>query len=394
MSLLGRAVREVRSFTMFRLSNDFFGDWGTSNTYTGELVSQQTAMTISAVYAAVSFISETIATLPMDLVQKYPDGSRYSRPKPDWMLMPNRITGMDWVNFCQQVLLSLLLDGNAFIGIVRKPGLLEPSQLWVLDPTAIDVTQDKASGSPIYTFNSTLKTIDRANLLHIRGLTMPGQVRGVSSVERARQSLGRIMAAEKFGAKMAVPGVVIIAGKDVDKDQAKDIADRFDRLHKGTDAAFNTAVLGSGSDIKTISLSPEQVQMIETMKYGILDVARWYRIMPYLLDPTVTSTWGSGIAEQNIQTKQYTLNPWAVRFQNALAPLLYDTYYSADYAIKADFRGFLKGDPEKQARYLETKIRCKAATPNDWRALDDENPLPGGDAPLDSVQWQPEVVAP
>jgi HK97 family phage portal protein len=199
------------------------------------------------------------------------------------------------------------------------------------------------------------------------------------------------MAAEKYASKMfsnmASPGVIIIAGKAVTSDEAKDIAERYDAAHRGMENAFKTTVFGVGTDIKTLQMTPEQVQMIETMKYGILDVARWYRIMPYLLDPTVTSTWGSGISEQNIQTKQYTLAPWAARLQRGLRSLLYDTYLSADYSLRCDFRGFLKGDLEKQAAYLEKKMQAGALTPNEWRALDDENPLPGGDRIMKSVQW-------
>lgn len=398
MSILGRVARELRDWTQFKLPENFFGDWGTSSTtYSGIEVSQSTAMTCSAVYAAVSFISETIATLPADMIRSYPDGTRYQRTKPAWMKNPNRVIGLTWIGLVQQTLTSLLLDGNSFTGITRYPGRLEPDMLWPLDPTQVVVEQDRRTAEITYRVNGRQEPIPASSMLHIRGLTMPGQVRGVSPVEQARQSLGRTLAAEKFGAKMfanmAVPGVILTTQANLTDEVAEREQKRFDRVHRGLDKAFKTVVLGNGIDVKQLQLTPEQVQMIDTMRYGVLDVARWYRIMPYLLDPSVSSTWGTGISEQNIQTKQYTLGPWASRLQEAFNQLTYDTYLDDSYSVRLDFRGFLKGDPEKQAKYLETKIRCQAATPNDWRALDDENPLPGGDQKLVSVQFQPRAGA-
>lgn len=393
MSVLGRLVGEIRGWTQFGIENNFWGDWGSAtSTYSGVAVSQSTAMACSAVYACVGFIAETLATLPVDVVQRY-GTARYGRPKPAWLLEPNPITRLDWIGFAQQVVTSLLLDGNAFVGVVRMPGERTPASLWPLDPRRVTIEQER-NGSLIYRLDGNV--LPSADVMHVRGITMPGQIRGLSPVEQARQSIGRTMAAEKYAssmfANMATPGAVISVDKDLGSEEAKDIARRWDAAHAGTDKAFRTAVFGSGAKVSTITLTPEQVQMIETMRWGVLDIARIFRVPPYILDPTVTSTWGSGVAEQNIQVKQYTLTHWAARLQNLVTALLYDTYLDSSYTARLDFRGFLKADPVKQAQYLETKMRCRALTPNEWRALDDENPLPNGDSTLNSVQWEPAVV--
>jgi len=390
VSLLRSVIRELRGAER---DAAFWSPGSRYATYAGLAVTQETAMTCSAVYAAVSLISETIATLPVDVVQRYADGSRYARPKPIWMNSPNEAIGLDWPGLVQQTMTSLLLDGNAFIGVARD-AQRQPVALWPLDPQRVTVELDYQRGVVRYfaAARDGRAELERADLLHIRGLTMPGQLRGLSPVEQARQSLGRTLAAERFGATMfrrlAAPGVVITSDKVVTEEQARALAERFDAAHAGSENSFRTVVLGSGAQLHTVTLTPEQVQMIETMRYGVLDVARWYRIPPYMLDPSVSSTWGSGIAEQSIQTVQYMLAPWTVRLQHAFERLLYETYLDQSYTARFDFRAFLRADPEKQAKYLEAKLRCRAMVPNDWRALDDENPLPDGGEPLWSVQWQ------
>jgi hypothetical protein len=103
-------------------------------------------------------------------------------------------------------------------------------------------------------------------------------------------------------------------------------------------------------------------------------------------------------SEQNTRAKQHTLNPSAVRLQEGLGKLLYGTYLDTAYVIRFDFNSFMKGDPSKTAAYPRAKIECEAAMPNEWRALDDENPLPDGGKVLESVQFyqqgQPAAPAP
>lgn len=394
MSLTGRAVREARAWTLFRWPEWLKGEYSTNTTYSGVTVTPTVAMTCSAVYAAVSLISEGVATLPVDVFQRYPDGSRYQRPRPAWMANPN--PELDWVGLMQQIMTSLLLDGvslNAYD--VGRDAV--PTSLWPLDPRAVVIERDKADRLTYrYTrpADGRVITIPRENMLHINGMTMPGQARGMSPVEYARQSIGRTLAAERFASamfdNMAMPGAVITSDKITSREQAAAVAQQWDDAHKGSGNAFKTAVLGYGATISHVQMTPEQVQMLETMSYGISDVARWYRVPPHMIGDIQRSTsWGTGIAEQNTMYAIHTLAPWCARVRSAFRPLVQASFGgSLDFDLKFDLRGLMRGNPDQQAAYLLKKMTGRALTPNEWRALDDENPLPGGDKPLDSVQWQ------
>jgi HK97 family phage portal protein len=224
-------------------------------------------------------------------------------------------------------------------------------------------------------------------------------LRGVSPIERAKQSIGRTLAAGQLASSLfangAVPGAVITSPLKLTNEQAGDIQKRYDASHKGALQAFKTVVLGADAKVNQISLTPEQVQMIDVMKFGVIDVARWYRVPPHLLGDVERSTsWGTGIAEQNSMFVIHTLTPWIVRIERALQQLVSDTFPGLDVYAKIEVKGLMRGNPIDEASYLEKKLQAQAATPNDWRRLDDENPLPDGDKVLKSVQWQPDNPAP
>ena len=397
MSLLGRAVKEARTAGVGPFVPGYL-QWSdlTSAARSATPVNHDTAMACSAVWSAVSFISETIASLPVGVYQKYPNGTRYGRPTPQWISQP--IVGeLDWCGFIQQVMTSLLLDGNAFIGVERAADGLTPVSLWPLDPKHVQVRrnpQTKALEYMVVPGEGGFKWASR-EILHLRAMTMPGAIRGMSPIDKAAAIISNSLAAQQFsGAAFrngAVPGTVVIAPPGrLTAEMADDMAKRFDAAHAGTSQAFKTVVLGSGADVKSVSLTPEQVQMIETLKWGVVEIARWYRIPPHIIgDVERTTSWGTGVAEQNQLMATHTLGPWIVRLERGLQRLVYDTFLDASYYIKLELKGLMRANPVDQADYFTKKIAAMAMIPDEWRAFDDDNPLgQGGDKVLHSVQWQ------
>jgi HK97 family phage portal protein len=396
MSLLRHVAREVRSWTAFDWPDWLRWTGDNAPAYSGVDVSERTALTFTAVYAAVGLISDTIASLPARVYHAYPNGARYPVASPLWMTDP--VVGqVNWPSFVQQSMTSLLLDGNAFWGVVRDSAG-RPQALWPLDPRSISVIRNVAPPyNLIYTLGlaSGSRPFAANEIVHIRGLTFPGYPRGLSPIDVGRQSIGRSMAALQLGATMfkngAVPGTVITSDQRLTAEQAAETAKRFDASHAGPGSAFRTVVLGGGAQVKPLGLSPEQMQMLQTEQYGVLDVARLYRVPPHMLgDVERTTSWGTGIAEQNMQFRQHTLAPWLTRLRWALSQLVGETFLDQSFSMDFDMNEFLRPDPVQYADYMTKKIMARAATPNEWRQSDSQNPLPGGDAVLDSVQWQPD----
>src|SRR5688500_6272226 len=176
--------------------------WNGSGTGSGT----DQAMRLSAVFACLRLLSENIATLPIDTFVR--EGEiRLDYPKPDYLTFkPPQGSRIDYLS---QVVLSLLTDGNAYILTPRDP-LGVPVDLVVLDPTLVKV--ERKNGKLVYTCQGVTLVLGY-DLMHIRGMTLPGAVVGLSPIAYARETIDLGLAAQRFGASFfnngALPGAVI-----------------------------------------------------------------------------------------------------------------------------------------------------------------------------------------
>ena len=134
----------------------------------GQRVTQSSAMGLLAVHGCVQLISDAIATLPVDVL-----GSAGAPPR--WVEQPN--PDMDRVDLIASTVTSLLLDGNAFLAVLRDASN-RPTELMLLDPTKVSV--ERRDGRVAVRVDGR---IYGGEVLVVRGLLMPGEIRGVSPVE-------------------------------------------------------------------------------------------------------------------------------------------------------------------------------------------------------------------
>jgi HK97 family phage portal protein len=357
---------------MFRESSGATADSGIA-------VSHESAMTFSAVYASVSLISDSIASLPADVYARYPNNTRYVKAKPLWLVKPN--PEMMWGDFVQQAVTSLLLGGNSYNAcIYDRAGVL--AELWPLDSRIVVPRRNTSTRELEYAVGGSV--IGPREMLHIRGITLPGYLYGLSPVEMARQTIGLGLGAEKHGSKQmanaATPSVVVSVDGKVDDDAAERFSARFAKRFAGIDNAGKPITIGGGAKITQLTMTNDQMQFLETRKFQVSDVARWFRVPPHMIGDIQNSTsWGTGIEQQNIMFVQHTLTPWIVRIEKALSPYVPPTDRGVETYLKMNTNALMRGDMAARAEYMSRKIEHAAARPQDWNALDDENPLPGGD---------------
>ncbi len=354
---------------------------GGAKTDAGVSVSDESAMGISAVFAAVNTISEVFGTLPVYTIARYPN-ARYPRPNPKWTDMAN--IEDDWVTFGSSGLVSLLLEGNLFAYCLRdKAGTTQ--ELWLQDPRSVGVERD-SKGKRWFSMGN--ETYPNEDFLMVKGLTMPGQIRGMSVVSYARQMLGGALAVERHGhllwANAATPRVVITSNDPIDDDVAESIAKRLDKLHSGG-LAHKTAVLGGASNVTTLTMSNEDAQFLGTREFNVAEIARWFRMPPHLLGDLSHATY-SNIEQQYMQFATITLAPWIIRIESALRPLVREWALANardanfDWVVKFSLEGLKRGDSEARAKLYTALLNNGALSPNEIRELEDRNPYDGGNA--------------
>lgn len=190
------------------------------------------AMRLSAVFACLRLLSEAISTLPLDTFRREAGTRRPYRPMPAYLdFQP---PAQSRIVYLSQVMLSLLTDGNAFVATPRDE-LGVPTALVPLDPTAVAVKRD--GGQIVYVAGN--EVYSPAEIMHIPGMTLPGELRGVSPLRAAREVIESGRRAQEFGTKFLAnsampPGVIEVpeGGPPAEqRERAKRIAQALSLIH-------------------------------------------------------------------------------------------------------------------------------------------------------------------
>ena len=265
----------------------------------GVHITQENATAIGAVWAAINLYASTIGSLPWGAYIRQ-EGVRTPVSRPRWMDVPQpsnpNHTSFD---FKHQLVSSLLLDGNAFILALRDSSgnVIEAR---VLNPQKVEIINGEG-GVPLYKITTTegTSTLGTDSIVHIPlFVANPDDHRGLSPIEHHRVTLGLASATQLFGAKFyeqgaTVGGVVKVPG-ELTAEQAQSLRDGFARRHEGVDRAWRVAVLTGGADYAQMSVKISDLQLVETLHWGVESVARVYGIpLQYLQYPGGNTSYAS-----------------------------------------------------------------------------------------------------
>ncbi len=375
---VGRREARDSGFTRFL-------DIGTP-THAGISVTQDAAPNLPAIYRCWSLNADTVASIPVDTLAKLGD-RRAPYPEPFWLREPNE--EQDWPQFIHQAQLSLEADGNAFILKLSNAGG-NLTGLRVLAPGNVEVKRD-AEGRIVYVVKGGggQETFAATAIMHIRWMVLPGQLRGLSPVMAAKQTIGTAFAAEQFGANFfgsgaTVSGVIAVPGKMKTED-ADRLRDQFKKKHGGVSKSHAIGVLTDGAEWKQLSVNPEESQFLETRKFTDAQIANLYGVPPeYVTALEGAKGYVTGLYARQYMWLQTGINPRLLRIEQAFSRLLARPAY-----IKFNRNSFLAMDPAERKDFYAAGQLGRWITQNEIREKEDMDPLPGGDELLWSVQWQP-----
>lgn len=343
-------------------------------------VTNEQAVRLSAVYGCWRLLSDALATLPLDTFTRQGGIRKPYRPRPTYLDFQPPQSGK--IAYLSQVVLSLLADGNAFVATPRND-LGVPLDLVPLDPSMVEVVR-KASEISYRVQGETYGWLD---IMHIPGMLFPGALRGMSPIQAAREVIDGALKAQEYGANfaanMAVPPAVIevpSSGGDpqVEREKAKRVGQLWQETHGGSNAG-KVGVLVGGAQLKTIAISPEDAQWLDSKRFSVSEIARFYGVPPHLIaDASNSTSWGSGLAEQNQTFGSFTLQPTTERIEEGHGRLL-TTHGLPDVFVKLNLDAKLRAAPKERAETTDIRIKNRSLTINEARALEDQPPVPWGD---------------
>ena len=337
-------------------------------------INQQTVFQVNAVYSAVSLISNTVSTLPVDVFIRR-DGARFPfRPKPAWVEQPD--IDIPRQAFYSQLITSLLLDGNAFIRVFsNQRGQIV--NLMVLNPTQVEVKR-AASGRLVFHVDGEDQPLTQEEVVFIPDVMRPGKLRGENRVKALRENFGLSLALESFAATFFGQGTnmngVIEVDADLTAEQAAQLSESFGAAHQGWRRGHKTGVLTGGATFKSTQMEPDKSQAIEARRFAVEDIARAFNIPPHMLGIPGTTTYAS-VEANGLQFIQHTLRPIVQKIELSLSPLMARSPGGEDAFIKFNLDGLARADLQTRTQSYSTALQAGFMTINDVRRLEDLRPV-------------------
>lgn len=381
-------VKDERS-TNF-LSSGFESIMGKSKA--GVSVTNDNAMNIAGVYAAVRVISDAISSLPVSIIETKQDSKVRLIDHPLYPLLsrePNNL--MTSFVYRQIIMPQVLLWGNSYSIIEFQGGNKRPKSIIPVHPSKVTVTL--LDGILYYTFKNTGKmdfTLDQSNVLHFRGLG--DNLMGKSVIDYAKDNLGLGKAAEEFGSTFFGNGAnmhgVLQSDSSLSQKAIDNLRTSLQQNHGGISRSNKLLILEEGLKFNNTSIPPDAAQFLETRKFSITDVGRWFKIPQHMINDLEKATF-SNIEQQDLNFVKHSILPYVINLEQELDRKLLREVEKPTMHIKLNLEGLLRGDIKTRSEAYKTFIQNGVMSPNEARSKEEMNPYEGGNS-----YWQPLNSAP
>jgi len=362
----------------------------------GETVTEQSALTYSAVWNAVTLIAGTIASLPLHLMQMKAEKKRIATDRVMYRVLHDQANPFMTAKTLRETLMGhILLWGNGYAEKVVN-GYGELVQLWPITPNL--VTPMWQDGEIVYRVQvgKEDKYFTRDKILHIPGIGFDGLM-GYSVVAMARKSIGLGMAMETFGSLYfgngTHPGVIVSHPNQLSAAAHANLKKSLTEGYSGLGQSHRLLLLEEGMKLEKVGVPPEDAQFLESRQFQIPEIARWFNLPPHKLKDLTRSSFNNIESEQRSFYTD-TLLPWLVTLeQNYNMQLLTD----GDRALSGRGRlyykhvveGILRADAAGRGAFYREMFNIGAFSINEIRQLEDKDPIEGGDIHLVPMNMTP-----
>jgi HK97 family phage portal protein len=360
-----------------------FGGWSGS---TGQPVTPLSALQASAVYGCVKALSEDVGKVPVRVKRRLPGGGAevdLKHPVNKLLRFAPNVwqTPFDYFSYCTT---AFLLRGNAFSAVLRG-GAGTPLGLIPINPDRCAV-MISPKGWLYYNVSHPQigdgVMIHQEDMIHQRNISLDGGYLGISPIALAQDVVGITIAAQQHGAELfrqgtQISGVLSFDGT-LSPEAAKRIASDWQNAYGGVRKAHKVAVLESGGKFQKMSMTSEDAQLLETRRFGVIEICRLFRVPPH----KVFDLSDAHYSNMEQATSEYIddgIEPICKRLREQMERTLFfdderDRYYlEHDYSVLS--RGDRKSRYDTHAISLTNGFKCV----NEVRAEEGLNPIPGGD---------------
>ena len=352
------------------------------------------ALQVSAVWSALELLTDNIASLPLFVYERANDATGHKELARDtqlWMLLhenPNiRHTPMEMWQF---LTMNYLLRGNAFARLDRNSAG-EVVQIWPLssDQVEVEVLKDNSIVYKYY-YEGMVAVYSSNSIFHWRD--KGNGVVGMSRLDYMRSSLNVAIQAQNhtantFRKSAKRPGVFMV-DKLLTQEQRESIRQNYRGLTEGNDD--DLLVLEAGAKFEPLNMTPADIQLLETRKYSVEDIARWFGIPGALINDTEkTTTWGTGIDQLIQGFYKFRLRPMLESLEQAIERRILTSRQRELYTVEFSLDAILRGSLKDRLETGSTAVQNGLMTRNEWRQLENLPPMNGADQLTAQVNLMP-----
>lgn len=387
MNILQKAIARIFGLSVIdrqqHVSASIYPQTTSMLSASGQSVTQDRALTLSAVWSCVKRISETISTMPLQVFEKLENGGSrmvgYEHPL-YFILHDSPNADMTSTEFWTAMQCAVELQGNAyaakqFVG-KRLVGLdfLRPDRMSVRKLQNGTLEYRYSDGDKFTTYTGD-------EILHVKGMTLDG-LQGLSTISYMRNTIGlgiamETAASDLFKNGMRPSGIYNVPQK-LSEEQRRQLRDRVEAFK--SDRNGGVLVTALGEEFKAISISPEDSQLLSSRAWAVEEICRWFGVPPYLMGYTEkTTSWGTGMEQQNSAYLTYSILPRIRKIEQALEKALLSPKERRKYYIRFNYEGLLRADSKTRAEVNAMDVRNGIRTRNEVREKENMSPFTGGD---------------
>ena len=372
---------------------DYFLFGGGRQVASGARVNEGTALRVSAVFACITYITNSVASLPK-IVYVRTTGNNKERASnhPLFNIIGRRPNPFqNDFEFVETLQGHVLLWGNAYAEVEMDAGG-RVLALWPLRPDRMKI--DMLPVGPVYTYiTPSGEEVVLRNVMHLRGLGNDGLI-GYSPIQLARESIGLAMAEEEYRSRFfgnnASPGGVLSHPHTLGKQAMENLREQWEAAHSGLSQSHRVAILEEGLTWQQIGLPAKDVEFIEGRKYQVVEICRLFGVKPYkisVMEPGTVSY--ASVEQQAVDSYVDTVRPWLCRWERKFSDLFREEERD-NYFVEFLLDAVLRGDSKSRAEVLRIWREEGIINANEWRALENMNEIPdeGG-----KDYWRPSNFA-
>lgn len=352
----------------------------------GVSVSADVAMQQATVYACVRVLAESVASLPMQMYERLPDGSRrVANNHPLYRLVHAVPNGWQTAYELYELLMAhLALRGNAYCFIARSGTRVV--ELIPLHPDRVRPVPTDNIGELNYEYfdprgRMKIATYSQQEILHIPGLSFDGLM-GITPIAYQRHTIGDAIATEKHGSKLLKNGVrvggVLTHPGQLSEEAARRLKESWDASHGGENA-YGTALLEEGTGWQQLGMTNIDAQWLESRRFQKAEIAAIFRVPPHKVGDLSHATF-SNIEHQGREFYSDSLLPWLKRLEQRLSKQLLTRSEQDRYYFEFKVDALLRADTKTRFETYQIALQNGIMSSNEVRALENLNPREGGDA--------------